>query len=91
MFTQMGEFEQAAERLRWMLEKDNDRADLHLKLAEILNMLGEDADAMTHLETTLRLEPNCLEARVKCGMCLMRSGYMVGCRKRICQGDGNQR
>jgi tetratricopeptide (TPR) repeat protein len=81
MFTQMGEFEQAAERIRWMLEKNDERADLHLKLAEILNMLGEDSDAMAHLETTLRLEPNCLEARVKYGMCLMRSGYMAGAAK----------
>jgi tetratricopeptide (TPR) repeat protein len=81
MFIQMGEFEQAADRMRWMLEQDNERADLHLKLADILNMLGEDADAITHLETTLRLEPNCLEARVKYGMCLMRSGYMVGAAK----------
>lgn len=81
MFMQMGEFEQAAERIRWMLEQDNDRADLHLKLADILNMLGEDADATAHLEMTLRLEPNCLEARVKYGMCLMRSGYMAGAAK----------
>ena len=81
MFMQMGEFEQAAERIRWMLEKDTERADLHLKLADILNVLGEDTDAMVHLETTLWLEPNCLEARVKHGMCLMRSGYMAGAAK----------
>ncbi|MDO8303607.1 MAG: tetratricopeptide repeat protein [Sedimentisphaerales bacterium] len=81
LFMQMGEFDQAAERVRWMLEKDDQRADLHLKLADIMNMLGEDAEAMVHLENALRLEPNCLEARVKRGMCLMRSGQTAGAAK----------
>jgi tetratricopeptide (TPR) repeat protein len=77
----MGELEPAAERIRWLLEKDDKRADLHLKLADILHMLGQDADAVQNLESALRLEPNCLEARIKYGMCLMRSGYLAGAAK----------
>ena len=81
LLMQIGEFEQAAERLRWLLKKDYDRADLHLKLADVLNMLGEDSDAALHLENALRLEPDCLEARVKYGLCLMKSGYSAGAAK----------
>jgi tetratricopeptide (TPR) repeat protein len=81
LLMQIGEFEQAAERIRWLLEKDSSRADLYMKLADILNMLGDESDAIVQLEKALRLEPDCLEARVKHGVCLLRTGYPAGAAK----------
>jgi tetratricopeptide (TPR) repeat protein len=77
MLLQIEEFEQASEKLRLFLEQDNDRADLHLKLADVLNVLGDHDEAVVHLEHSLRIEPDCLEARIKYGMCLLRAGHIV--------------
>ena len=81
LLMQIGETEQALSRLEWLLEKDNKRADLHLKISDLLLILDRQDDAAAHLVNAIHLEPNCLEARIKYGMCLAHSGYPAGAAK----------
>ena len=46
--------------------------DLHVKMADILSMVGRPSDAIVHYENALRIQPNYLEATIKLGTHYLR-------------------
>ncbi len=62
-----GQLQQAQELIEQLLEQQPDRADLIIKRADILGMLGEDSEAVSHYEQAIRICPDFLEATIKLG------------------------
>jgi tetratricopeptide (TPR) repeat protein len=58
---------QAAEQLEYQLAEQPDRADLLLRYADILAMLGNAEQAVFQYQKLISLRPDCLEATVKLG------------------------
>lgn len=58
---------QAAEQLEYQLAEQPDRADLLLRHADILAMLGDAEHAISQYQKLISVHPNCLEAAVKLG------------------------
>jgi len=56
---------QALEQIESLLEQQPARADLAIKRADVLAMLGDNTSALSQYQHVLRLRPDFLEARVK--------------------------
>jgi tetratricopeptide (TPR) repeat protein len=62
-----GQFQEALERLEDLLQGQPNRADLLMKYADVLRVLGADDDAVSQYEEALRICPDFLEATIKLG------------------------
>ncbi|MHC4665102.1 MAG: tetratricopeptide repeat protein [Planctomycetota bacterium] len=62
-----GQLYEALEQLEQMMTDQPDRADLHLKRADVLSALGDDCEAVHQYQEVLRLCPDFLEATIKLG------------------------
>jgi tetratricopeptide (TPR) repeat protein len=62
-----GRLYEAAERLEDLLQEQPTRADLFVRRADVLNMLGADDEAVSHYEEAIRICPDFLEATIKLG------------------------
>ncbi|MBC8470212.1 MAG: tetratricopeptide repeat protein [Planctomycetes bacterium] len=62
-----GQFHEALEQLEYLLEDQPNRADLLMKHADILRMLGNTNEAVSQYEGALQLCPDFLEATIKLG------------------------
>lgn len=73
MLVQNGQFHEAAEEIRWRLDQqDNNNANLNVKMGDILSMLHEDYEALSHYERAFEVQPQCLEAAIKLGILHLR-------------------
>ncbi len=68
MLVQNGQLHEAAEEIRWRLDQQGNNANLNVKLADILSMLGEDYQAVSYYERAFEAQPQCLEAAIKLGI-----------------------
>ena len=64
---QEGQIHEALEKLENLLTEQPDRADLILKQADVLSMLGATAEAISQYEEAIRLCPDFLQATIKLG------------------------
>lgn len=62
-----GQLEEALEHLEDMLCRESDRVDLIVKQADVLSMMGANADAVSQYQQALRIYPDFLEATIKLG------------------------
>lgn len=62
-----GQLHEAAEQLENSLAEQSDRADLIVKLADVLGMLGATAEAVSQYQEAIRICPDFLEATIKLG------------------------
>jgi len=62
-----GQFQEALERLEDLLQGQPNRADLLMKHADVLRVLGACDDAVSQYEEALRMCPDFLEATIKLG------------------------
>jgi len=62
-----GQFQEALERLEDLLQGQPNRADLLMKYADVLRVLGACNDAVSQYEEALRICPDFLEATIKLG------------------------
>jgi tetratricopeptide (TPR) repeat protein len=74
MLVQSGQLHEAAEEIRWRLDQQENNANLNVKLGDILIMLGEDYEAISHYERAFEVQPQCLEAAIKLGIHHLRLG-----------------
>jgi tetratricopeptide (TPR) repeat protein len=62
-----GQLHEAAEQLENLLEAQSDRADLLVKYADVLSMLGATTEAVSRYEDAIRICPGFLDATIKLG------------------------
>ena len=62
-----GQLHEAAGQLEDLLQEQSDNADLIVKHADVLNMLGATAEALSQYEEAIRICPDFLEATIKLG------------------------
>ncbi|UCF44393.1 MAG: tetratricopeptide repeat protein [Planctomycetota bacterium] len=62
-----GQLEDALEQIEDLLESQPERAELMMKRADILGMLGATSEAICHYQEAIRLRPEFLEATIKLG------------------------
>jgi len=62
-----GQLHEALEKLDDLLQSQSNRADLLMKHADVLRMLGATADAVSQYEEAIRICPDFLEATIKLG------------------------
>ncbi|MFA5251145.1 MAG: tetratricopeptide repeat protein [Phycisphaerae bacterium] len=62
-----GQIHEAAEQLESLIEAQPDRADLLVKHADVLSMLGATTEAVSRYEDAIRLCPGFLDATIKLG------------------------
>ncbi len=62
-----GKVTQAIDRLKSLIEEQGPFADLHVRLADLYDQVGEDELATQHYLQALEIQPNYLEATVKLG------------------------
>ncbi|MFZ2148863.1 MAG: tetratricopeptide repeat protein [Sedimentisphaerales bacterium] len=62
-----GQLHEALEQVGDLLQTQPNRADLLMKHADVLRMLGAEADAVSQYEEALRICPDFLEATIKLG------------------------
>ena len=62
-----GRLQEAAEQLEDLLQTQSARADLLVKRADVLNMMGAVDEAISHYEEAVRICPDFLEAAIKLG------------------------
>jgi tetratricopeptide (TPR) repeat protein len=62
-----GQLHEAAGQLEDLLQEQSDNADLIVKHADVLNMLGATAEALSQYEEAVRICPDFLEATIKLG------------------------
>lgn len=60
-----GHVREAIERTQEQLEEQGPFADLHLRLANLYGMVGEDSEALRHYDEALDIQPGYLEATIK--------------------------
>ena len=62
-----GQLHEAAEQLEDLIEAQSDRADLIVKYADVLSMLGATTEAVSRYEDAIRICPGFLDATIKLG------------------------
>lgn len=62
-----GQMAEAIDHLHELIERQGSFADLHVRLADVHSMRGDDDAARTHYLTALEIQPTYLEARIKLG------------------------
>ncbi len=67
-----GQFDEAIERVQWLIDQVGDMPDLYVRIADIYSKAGRAADAIVHYENAIRLQPNYLEATIKLGTHYLR-------------------
>ena len=67
-----GQLQEAAEQLEDLLETQSDRADLIVKYADVLSMLGATTEAVSRYEDAIHICPGSLEATIKLGTQYLR-------------------
>jgi len=68
-----GQLHEALEQLVDLLQRQPNRADLLMKHADVLRMLGAESDAVSQYEEALRICPDFLEATIKLGTQYLQS------------------
>ena len=68
-----GMFEQALEKIHWLIEQVGPMPDLIVRMAEVYSRWGRDAEAIACYESAIRSQPNSLEAMIKLGTFYLRS------------------
>jgi tetratricopeptide (TPR) repeat protein len=69
-----GQLHKAAEQLENLLAAQPDRADLLVKYADILSMLGATTEAVSHYEDAIHICPGFLDATIKLGTHYLQMG-----------------
>ncbi len=72
LLMQSGMFEQALEKVHWLIEQVGPMPDLVVRMADIYGRWGRDADAIACYENAIRMQPNSLEAMIKLGTHYLR-------------------
>jgi protein O-GlcNAc transferase len=62
-----GRFDEAVERIQWLIEQVGAQADLFVRLADIYSKAAMTAEAIVHYEKAIQIQPNYLEATIKLG------------------------
>lgn len=65
-------FEEAIERVQFVMDKAGEQPDLHVRMADIYSKAGRTGEAIVHYEAALCLQPNYLEATIKLGTHYLR-------------------
>lgn len=69
---QSGLFEQALEKIHWLIEQVGPMPDLIVRMADVYGRWGRDAEAIACYENAIRSQPNSLEAMIKLGTHYLR-------------------
>ncbi|MDD5327402.1 MAG: tetratricopeptide repeat protein [Phycisphaerae bacterium] len=80
-----GRLHEAAEQIGGLLETQSDRADLIVKYADVLSMLGAATEAVSRYEDAIRICPGFLDATVKLG-----TQYLQICDERLAARQFNR-
>lgn len=67
-----GLFEQALEKIQWLMEQVGPMPDLIVRMADVYGRWGRDGDAIACYENAIRAQPNSLEAMIKLGTYYLR-------------------
>jgi tetratricopeptide (TPR) repeat protein len=67
-----GQYDQALENIKWLMDKVGMMPDLEVKTADVLSRAGRAAEAIVHYENAIRMQPNYLEATIKLGTHYLR-------------------
>ena len=70
---QSGLYDQALEKIHWLIEQVGPMPDLIVRMADIYGRWGRDAEAIACYENAIRSQPNSLEAMIKLGTHYLRS------------------
>jgi len=62
-----GRTREAIERLHDLIQQQGEFPDLHVRLGDLYNQIGNDEAALKHYHTALNIQPHFLEATVKLG------------------------
>lgn len=62
-----GRFEEAIERIQWLIDQVGPQADIYVRLADIHSKASMTAEAIVNYEKAIQLQPNYLEATIKLG------------------------
>lgn len=73
-FIAEGQFHKAAEKLEELLAEQPEKADLLVKYADVLSMLGAKTEAISHYEDAIRICPGFLDATIKLGTHYLQIG-----------------
>lgn len=68
-----GRFDEAIERVQWLIEQVGHQADLFVRLADIYSKAAMAAEAIVHYEKAIQIQPNYLEATIKLGTHYLRT------------------
>lgn len=79
----VGQLEDAAQQLEFLMQEQPDRAELLIRYGDVLSMLGSDAEAIDKYEEALCLEPNFLEATIKLGTQYLQVGDDISAAKQF--------
>jgi len=80
-----GQIRDAIERLDDLISEQGDFPDLHVRIADLHSMAGEDAPAMWHYRRALDVQPDYLEARVKVGTHHLINGRWIEASEAFCE------
>ncbi|MBN1392566.1 MAG: tetratricopeptide repeat protein [Sedimentisphaerales bacterium] len=69
-----GRLQEAAQKLEELLAEHSDKADLIVKYADVLSMLGAKTEAISHYEEAIRICPGFLDATIKLGTHYLQIG-----------------
>ena len=64
---QEGKNAEAIERLKALIDEQGPFADLHVRIADLYDQIGDEESATRHYHLALEIQPNYLEATVKLG------------------------
>lgn len=64
---QEGRHAEAIERLKALIDEQGPFADLHVRIADLYDQIGDEESATRHYRIALEIQPNYLEATVKLG------------------------
>ena len=68
-----GKFDEAIERVQWLIDQVGAQPDLFVRLADIYSKAAMTAEAIVNFEKAIQLQPNYLEATIKLGTHFLRS------------------